>query len=84
MSLGAVTKGILYLIIRVSRSKAAAVHHCVPLPFVQRIGLFKTQKELKFHLVLMYRKLSLSIIENVAFFGVIELSVFVVKIIDNS
>jgi hypothetical protein len=35
-------------------------------------------------LVLMYRKLSLSIIDNFAIFGVIELSVFVEKIIDNS
>jgi hypothetical protein len=33
---------------------------------------------------LMYRKLSLSIIDNYAIFGVIELSVFVAKIIDNS
>jgi hypothetical protein len=34
--------------------------------------------------VLIYRKLSLSIIDNFAIFGVIELSVFVVKIINNS
>jgi hypothetical protein len=39
---------------------------------------------IKVSLVLMYRKLSLSIIDNFAIFGVIELSVFVAKIIDNS
>jgi hypothetical protein len=36
------------------------------------------------HLVLMYRKLSLSIIDNFAIFLVIDYRFFVAKIIDNS
>jgi hypothetical protein len=47
---------------------------------------YKVKSELRYidGKVLMYRKLSLLIIDYFAIFGVIELLVFVAKIIDNS
>jgi hypothetical protein len=47
-------------------------------------GLSPPPQKKKPNLVLMYRKLSLSIIDNFAIFWIIGLSVFLAKNIDNS
>jgi TatD DNase family protein len=58
--------------------------HCFTSSWEQCLVWLNKYPNLKVGLVLFYRKLSLSIIENFAIFGVIELSIFVAKIINNS